>query len=786
MHRSPPLLRWNALGLSLLMLVGMVAVQLAIAVATSAPASAATSGAVTFSFTGSAQSWQVPAGITAISVDARGSQGGGGWTNSGLGGRVTSTLPVTPGETLGVYVGGTNGFNGGGASSGSGTGGGASDIREGGSGLANRILVAGGGGAAGYGDSVYASGGSGGGSVGEAGEAGNSPSTGGGGGTQSAGGAGGANNAGSNGVAGNPGTLGTGGAGVSGPSGYANSGGGGGGYYGGGSGGAATIAGSGGGGGSTYLESSATNSLITPGYNAGNGQIVIRYPPQAAPAPPSALPNSVTYSSPGLYSLVVPGGISSIGALAEGAAGGGSGGGPGGAISATLPVTPGQDLIISVGTNTGGNSSEGPSGGGGLGWSGYPGSPGGGASDIRLGGAALGDRVLVAGGGGGTSYSGTSGGAGGASTGATGAQSFDSYGGAGGSQSSGGVGGTVVQPACNNTYFGGGTGANGSAGTFGIGGAGGSAAYTGGGGGGGYYGGGGGGTCDFFSSGGGGGSSYAEASATGVTSLQGAVSAATGEVVISWGFTPSGGPIPALMRMAENKVLNTISCSCADPVDASTGNLSETIDDLSIPGRGEPLDFSHSYNSLLAASNGPLGYGWTDSYNMSLSLGSGTPPVTATVNQEDGTQVYYSVSGTAYTAPSYVMATLVHNGDGSWTYTRRNTQIFSFNASGQLTAESDLNGYTTSLSYNGSGQLATVTDPEGRTLTLTWTGGLITKVQDSSGRAVTFEYNDANGDLTDVIDADGGHTVYTYDASHNLVTMTRPMSTATRPPTRCR
>ncbi len=214
----------------------------------------------TFSFTGAQQTFKVPKGVKSIAVDAY-----GGGTESSLprgkaehafGGRTQATLPVTPRETLYVFVGGdgTSGFNGGGTSGGSecfvadpGFGGGASDVREHGNGLGNRILIAGGGGGnegerGGYGGGLIGGTG-GGGNVGKSGHGGT-------GGTQSAGGAGGAGGK-YYGVAGSPGTLGVGGIGGAGNPSYGIicCGGGGGGYYGGGGGGSSSVSeGSGGGG----------------------------------------------------------------------------------------------------------------------------------------------------------------------------------------------------------------------------------------------------------------------------------------------------------------------------------------------------------------------------------------------------------------------------------------------------------------------------------------------------------------------------------------------------------
>ena len=137
------------------------------------PQNTAAHGSKTFNYFGSEQHFKVPRGVTQLTVTARGASGPYGATGSyctvigGLGGVVKATIPVTPGETLAVFVGGegtigavcgsqygngNGGFNGGGDGGRAGYnyygdgGGGASDVREGGSALSDRVLVAGGGG----------------------------------------------------------------------------------------------------------------------------------------------------------------------------------------------------------------------------------------------------------------------------------------------------------------------------------------------------------------------------------------------------------------------------------------------------------------------------------------------------------------------------------------------------------------------------------------------------------------------------------------------------------------
>ena len=109
---------------------------------------------VAFAYIGAVQTYTVPAGISWLDVDMAGAGGGSASYQGppGLGGRVQARLSVMPGQVLAIYVGGSGGnggagaggYNGGG--SGFAGGGGATDLRLGGTALANRVLVAGGGG----------------------------------------------------------------------------------------------------------------------------------------------------------------------------------------------------------------------------------------------------------------------------------------------------------------------------------------------------------------------------------------------------------------------------------------------------------------------------------------------------------------------------------------------------------------------------------------------------------------------------------------------------------------
>lgn len=251
MHFRNPLVRRPALALATVALA---------AAALAAPASATTES---FAFTGTPQTWVVPAGVTQGTFDIFGAQHGG---------RATASIPLTPGELVRVYVGGvgqgsSGGFNGGGDSQVS-PGGGATDIRIGGAALINRVLVAGGGGGT-MSPPPLPGGqpGGGGGGGGLEGSMGGAvlDGIGGPGGTQTGGGG--------SYCGGGSGTLGTGGSTSPGGTG---GGGGGGGYYGGGTG---CLGGGGGGSGYGPIGTSFEN-----GVNGGDGSATVTY--EAAPVDP--------------------------------------------------------------------------------------------------------------------------------------------------------------------------------------------------------------------------------------------------------------------------------------------------------------------------------------------------------------------------------------------------------------------------------------------------------------------------------------------------------------------
>jgi RHS repeat-associated protein len=196
----------------------------------------------------------------------------------------------------------------------------------------------------------------------------------------------------------------------------------------------------------------------------------------------------------------------------------------------------------------------------------------------------------------------------------------------------------------------------------------------------------------------------------------------------------------------------------AEPVNTATGNYYTSVTDLRLPGIGVPFAFTRSYNSLDATS-GPLGPGWTYSYAAGLTIKPGGDVV---FRAEDGQQVDYTRQGDgSFVGAAGTLSTLTQV-TGGYELLRKDQVRYRFDTSGLLTSIRDRNSQGLSFAYTG-GKLSTITDSVGRAVTLFYNAeGLLSQVALPDGRSVGYGYN--GGQLTSVTDARNGMTRYTYEA----------------------
>ena len=236
------------------------------------------------------------------------------------------------------------------------------------------------------------------------------------------------------------------------------------------------------------------------------------------------------------------------------------------------------------------------------------------------------------------------------------------------------------------------------------------------------------------------------------------------------------------------------------------GNYRYSHTDLRIPGIGMPLVFSRTYNSLNCGADGPLGHGWTHSYQARL-IDDGTRVF---VFWPDGHADYYNKhDNMTQTNPATAENTGCYdtlyesdpNSDKQYTITRKDQTKYIFKIPessfdpespkapfdvAQFTSIEDKNGKSIALTYDlNTGNLTTIRDTANRAITFTYYGdsegnlGHIKTITDPAGRTLTFKY-DSLDNLTTATDARGNVTTFEYDSTgyHLLTKVTLPENQA--------
>jgi RHS repeat-associated protein len=216
---------------------------------------------------------------------------------------------------------------------------------------------------------------------------------------------------------------------------------------------------------------------------------------------------------------------------------------------------------------------------------------------------------------------------------------------------------------------------------------------------------------------------------------------------------------------ATNNSKSSCETEVGKPVNVTNGNMYLQQTDYRLPGIGEGLELTRTYNSR-KQSSGLFGIGWSSILDESV-VGYGN--LLVRLNLPDGRAVYFARDSVG--APFDPLPTLNFHGqiaknpDNTYTLTFRDGSVHQFNANGKLTAFADRNGNTLTLTLNGSGNPTTITDVSGRTITLIYDSqSQIASISDSLGTIAIYTRL-SSGRLSSVTYADGSKYQFTYVTS---------------------
>lgn len=235
-----------------------------------------------------------------------------------------------------------------------------------------------------------------------------------------------------------------------------------------------------------------------------------------------------------------------------------------------------------------------------------------------------------------------------------------------------------------------------------------------------------------------------------------------------------------------------------EPVNLNTGNFYLEQEDSSVPGYGEALSITRSYNSRGAGCTGSFGAGFSFAYDEQLIRKDNK---TLLYRRGDGSTLEFTLQADGtYASPAGYGMVIEPVEDGTGEITNPTTEeqaeeaadgetVFgtypvyryelkektenggictrSFDSSGLLTQIKDEKGNTVTLSYGADSLLESITSDSGQTYGFEWKNGLISAVIRPDGKKLSYAYNSDN-ELVSYTDALGITLRYEYDDRHRM------------------
>ncbi|MFH2049758.1 MAG: RHS repeat-associated core domain-containing protein [bacterium] len=216
-----------------------------------------------------------------------------------------------------------------------------------------------------------------------------------------------------------------------------------------------------------------------------------------------------------------------------------------------------------------------------------------------------------------------------------------------------------------------------------------------------------------------------------------------------------------------------ISVPWSSSANVANGNISHNQHLLSTNGAGITTNVTLHYNSFDGLS-GPLGRGWSHSYEILLREGS-NGEVVARFGM-DNQRLYTPDGSGGYTPSVGDYSNLAQNGDNTFTINEKDGTLFNFNIDGNLSTVVDRNGNTQTFSYTNN-LLTSITDSTGRITTFSYDlSNYLTAITDPGGN--TYQFDITGNTLNSVTNPDGGQWLYTYNPNGLFLSKADPEGNA--------
>ncbi len=278
-----------------------------------------------------------------------------------------------------------------------------------------------------------------------------------------------------------------------------------------------------------------------------------------------------------------------------------------------------------------------------------------------------------------------------------------------------------------------------------------------------------------------------------------------------------------MMKMVKFLFLLAVSFSAVAGVNLKNGNFYVSYTDIIVPGGGQDLEITRTYNSK-STENGWFGFGWGSNYETYLTVspdgsvvihenGAGAltrfVPNTAIDPESAAKKIISAMRKRGSITPkdeaeylkrfkndaelrqafarkygvssSLAAGTVLHSNvrgvqklivtKDSYRRVYNSGKEEHFSKAGKLNKIVLKNGYNVAFSYNSNGNLVKMKDSQAKQLFFEWyPNNKIKKIWSTGGKAASYKF-DSNYNLVGSVDVAGNKYTFTYDPYHNLTSV---------------